>query len=417
MPLDAVPAPARCRAARARAAAAVLLALGVAGAGAPPALAAGPPSVEAAAAGGVGGDGGAAGAAAPSDGGGAGGAGTTMAGGAGGVAGMCGVATSSGVVGDPGVLGIGGAGAAASVFSLTGAGGGGGGGLYGGGGGGSGCGGGGGGGGGGASFAPAGATFEVADTVTPSVTIAPLYGTLRAAPASVGFGSLSVGGGVGSQDVTITNAGTGSLTVSGARIDGADAADFLLSADACGGALPPGGTCSIGVVFAPHAAGVRSAALTLTSDDPAGRAAIPLRGTGVVPSPGGGGGGGTPPPGPGPGPGPGPAQPTPRPAPKSRPAKTGTVACRATSATRLSCTIALAKGVRAKRAAIAFRHGRRVVARATAKPRKGKLAFTLDRRKVKPGRYTVTTVVVPLHGKRVTRKQTLTIAREAARAK
>jgi hypothetical protein len=113
---------------------------------------------------------------------------------------------------------------------------------------------------------------------------------LRATSAPVPHGALT--GSFGSQPVgatgephtiTITNSGSARLAITGVATAGADADDFLVSHDGCSGhSVRSGGadSCTVGMRFAPSAAGARSALLrvrTATGDVDVG-----LAGTGTV---------------------------------------------------------------------------------------------------------------------------------------
>src|ERR1035438_4128487 len=63
------------------------------------------------------------------------------------------------------------------------------------------------------------------------------------------------------QNVTLSNAGTGPLSISSVAISGTNAAYFT-DVSGCGISLPAGGNCNIAVTFKPTATGIASAALT-----------------------------------------------------------------------------------------------------------------------------------------------------------
>ena len=106
-----------------------------------------------------------------------------------------------------------------------------------------------------------------------------------ATPASIGFGTATVGTTTAVQMATVTNNGTGALTVSSVGITGSNATDFAITANTCttGPVAASGGTCSISVTFTPGASGVRSG--TLNISDNAGNTSatqtVGLGGTGV----------------------------------------------------------------------------------------------------------------------------------------
>jgi hypothetical protein len=135
------------------------------------------------------------------------------------------------------------------------------------------------------------ATITLTDNAADSPRIITLTGTGVAAaepgvtlsPMSLTFAATNVGTTTATQIVTVTNSGTAPLTVSAAAITGANASDFMVSANTCSGNISAGGMCSISVTFTPSAAGARTAALTLT-DNSGGTAgaqqSVTLSGTG-----------------------------------------------------------------------------------------------------------------------------------------
>ncbi len=104
---------------------------------------------------------------------------------------------------------------------------------------------------------------------------------IAANPGSLSFGPV-VTGESGSASVTVSNDGTGPLSVSATTLGGADAS--LFSIDAGGGAfvLTPGSSQDIDLSFSPSALGSFSATLTIDSDDPDEPSlVVPLSGDGV----------------------------------------------------------------------------------------------------------------------------------------
>jgi hypothetical protein len=206
---------------------------------------------------------------------------TVTAPGAGGSSGAC----TTPAVETPGSTGSAGAGGAGSA-DMSGSGGGGGG-EYGGGGGGS-Cialavpnt----GGGGGGSSFAAlsvSGAAFAANPSGLPSVTITPLYPVAQVSPASLTYAAQPQSTLSAPLTVTVTNSGTEPLSITGLSFGAADPGDFLVGSSTCGGQVSPlGGSCQATVYFAPQAQGSRSAALLITSNDPASPTMVDLTGTG-----------------------------------------------------------------------------------------------------------------------------------------
>jgi hypothetical protein len=82
-------------------------------------------------------------------------------------------------------------------------------------------------------------------------------------PSIVSFSPQAINTTSGSQSVTLTNAGTATLTISGISISGANSQDFAQT-NTCAGTLLMNASCQIKVTFTPSAAGTRAAALTIS---------------------------------------------------------------------------------------------------------------------------------------------------------
>ena len=80
-------------------------------------------------------------------------------------------------------------------------------------------------------------------------------------PASLVFESEQIGTVSASQSVTVTNAGTSSVS-----IDGVDVIGDFTQTSGCSASLAPGANCNIMVAFAPTAGGDRKGTLTIRSD-------------------------------------------------------------------------------------------------------------------------------------------------------
>lgn len=110
-----------------------------------------------------------------------------------------------------------------------------------------------------------------------SLTIDPVSGT---------FATTTVGATGPAQTFKITNAGgvpAGGTTGVAAVVSGAQAAEFVPSANGCTGTLAPGASCTVTITFKPAAAGPRAASLT-ASAAPGGMIAASLSGSGVNPA-------------------------------------------------------------------------------------------------------------------------------------
>jgi hypothetical protein len=101
-------------------------------------------------------------------------------------------------------------------------------------------------------------------------------------PSSLTFGDQAVNTTSPAQKVTLTNNGTGPLTISSIGITGADPTDFSQTNN-CPASLAAGASCQISVTFTPTALGARSASLAVTDNAPGSPQSIPLSGTGAQP--------------------------------------------------------------------------------------------------------------------------------------
>jgi trimeric autotransporter adhesin len=142
----------------------------------------------------------------------------------------------------------------------------------------------------GAAGARAG-TLSIAHNATGSPGAVSLSGNALAAPAPVAaltatlaFGSADVGTTSAAQTATLSNSGNAALAIATIA---SDSADFAVSGGTCaaGGSIAPAGSCTIGVVFKPKAAGARSGNLIVTHNAGSGRSSASLSGTGVALTP------------------------------------------------------------------------------------------------------------------------------------
>ncbi|HEY7449040.1 MAG TPA: choice-of-anchor D domain-containing protein [Vicinamibacterales bacterium] len=101
-------------------------------------------------------------------------------------------------------------------------------------------------------------------------------------PTSHGFGTQQVGVGV-TQNFTVSNTGTMSLSVGAPALLGPDAAAFAITSGQGGFPIAPGGNNTIQVRFTAPSAGPKTATLRISSNDPDENPVdIPLTGTGSV---------------------------------------------------------------------------------------------------------------------------------------
>ncbi|HXT22109.1 MAG TPA: choice-of-anchor D domain-containing protein, partial [Thermoanaerobaculia bacterium] len=101
---------------------------------------------------------------------------------------------------------------------------------------------------------------------------------IASAPASLDFGTVTVGITSAAQTVTVSNPGTATTTLTGIT---STSAEFAIQSNGCGASLAAGASCTVGVAFAPSAGGGRTGTLTIASS--AGSPlAVALTGNGLV---------------------------------------------------------------------------------------------------------------------------------------
>ena len=120
------------------------------------------------------------------------------------------------------------------------------------------------------SFAVSGTGQAVAGTPTLSV------------PASAGLGSSAVGVQTAGTQITITNAGAVSATIT--SVLSSSASEFPIVANTCG-IVAGGANCKVTVAFKPLAAGARNGSLTISSNATGSPHAVALSGTGAGATP------------------------------------------------------------------------------------------------------------------------------------
>jgi Ca2+-binding RTX toxin-like protein len=101
-------------------------------------------------------------------------------------------------------------------------------------------------------------------------------------PASLGFGNQTVNTSA-TQPVTITNTGTGDLTVSGVTLSGTHEAMFAQTHNCTVGPLVPGANCTVDVTFRPTSTGAKTASLSIAHDAAGSPSTVALTGSGVAP--------------------------------------------------------------------------------------------------------------------------------------
>ena len=91
---------------------------------------------------------------------------------------------------------------------------------------------------------------------------------IQLSASSLDFGTLNTGG-TATESLVINNTGGADLVLSQLLIEGVDSADFAISSDGCSNSvLAAGAQCAVEVTFSPELEGIKSATLTIPSDDP-----------------------------------------------------------------------------------------------------------------------------------------------------
>jgi hypothetical protein len=99
-------------------------------------------------------------------------------------------------------------------------------------------------------------------------------------PGAVNFGAQNNGTTSAPVPVTVTNAGTVTLSISSVSITGPQSSEFAQT-NTCGSPIAPGTTCTINVTFTPSTGGARSATLNIASNAPGSPHTVGLSGTGA----------------------------------------------------------------------------------------------------------------------------------------
>jgi hypothetical protein len=131
------------------------------------------------------------------------------------------------------------------------------------------------------------ASIAITDNATGSPQTVSLTGTgttpaISLSPASLSFGNQLINADSAAQNVTVTNNGTGTLTLNSITSAGKNSTDFV-QANTCGASVAAGTTCTISVTFDPPATGARSASLSISDNVTGSPQTIALSGTGVTP--------------------------------------------------------------------------------------------------------------------------------------
>jgi hypothetical protein len=127
------------------------------------------------------------------------------------------------------------------------------------------------------------ASIVIADNATNSPQSISLKGSgtsIQLTPASVRFGSQSVGTQSAPKKITILNTGSVTVNLSSVSITGANAGDFSQT-NTCSKRLVAAGSCYVTVTFTPSAKGNRTAAISVTDNGGGSPQSAPLIGAGT----------------------------------------------------------------------------------------------------------------------------------------
>ncbi|MGB0123450.1 MAG: choice-of-anchor D domain-containing protein, partial [Silvibacterium sp.] len=136
------------------------------------------------------------------------------------------------------------------------------------------------------------ATYSITDSASTTPLTAALSGTgttssggtATASPSSIIWGSVPVGQASGQKMVTLTNTGSGSITIGSISFSGADTGDFAIFQSTCGSTLAASASCTASILFKPAAAGTRSATYSITDSASTTPLTVSLSGTGTTSS-------------------------------------------------------------------------------------------------------------------------------------
>jgi uncharacterized protein (DUF1800 family) len=101
------------------------------------------------------------------------------------------------------------------------------------------------------------------------------------APGSLTFPSTTIGVAAAQQPISLSNPGTGALTLGNVTITGANAASFSQTNN-CGASLAPGASCVVNVGFTPTTAGASAASISFTDNATGSPQIVAVTGTGTA---------------------------------------------------------------------------------------------------------------------------------------
>jgi len=131
------------------------------------------------------------------------------------------------------------------------------------------------------------AKLSVADNAATSPQTVTLTGTglppaaITLSPTALTYGDIALGGTSDAQPITVSNTGTGSVTLTSITLAGADPTSFI-EENNCGATLASGANCTVLVAFRPKSAAALTATLKVTDSAPNSPQTVTLSGTGTA---------------------------------------------------------------------------------------------------------------------------------------
>ena len=129
--------------------------------------------------------------------------------------------------------------------------------------------------------------ISITDNAAGSPQVVSLSGTgalpsITLNPTALAFGNQVTGTTSKAKNITLSNPGSGVLSILSIAVTGANSSDFTQT-NTCGTTILASGNCIITVTFTPSASGARSAAVTITDNSAGSPHAVTLAGTGLLP--------------------------------------------------------------------------------------------------------------------------------------
>jgi hypothetical protein len=129
-------------------------------------------------------------------------------------------------------------------------------------------------------------TLSIIDSDPSSPTTISLSGAgaaLNFSPSYIGFGNEQIPDThVPPASITVTNAGSASVSFSSIAIGGTDPGDFAIQTNTCAAGVAANSNCVVGVTFTPQAVGLRSATISFTDSSAGSPQTVGLAGHGVA---------------------------------------------------------------------------------------------------------------------------------------